>query len=233
MKVLFVGEGNHDIGPSGDEGAVRRGVHAGEGRPAGGVVTALACKVVPSIDRASSRALAWREVALITGDRKPGLDRKVKGAALLAKRTMKLDALVCVHDRDGERNAYRFADLTRGAAEVTALPVACGLAVESIEAWTLGACEALAEELGLDPASLRKHYDAARTETFLPNSGKSEKQPKAILERVTAEAHRDAGVALREAVAERTDVETLAKRCPEGFGAFREELRKKLGPPEQ
>lgn len=230
MKVLFVGEGNHDIGPSGDEEAARRGVHAAEGRAARGVVTGLVCKVVPHLDQSASRALAWREVELYSGDRRPGLDRKVKAAALIARRRFGLDALVCVYDRDGTRFASRLDDMARGAAEVTVLPVVCGLAVESIEAWTLGACEALAEELGLDVAKLRRHYDPAQVEAFLPNSGKAEKQPKAILERVAAEAHREPDLALREAVADRTDVEALARRCPEGFGKFREQLKKKLGP---
>lgn len=235
MKVLFIGEGTHDIGPASDEGAARRGVHAEGGRPARGVVTALACRAVPGIERASSRALDWREVALYSADRKPklgrtsGLDRKVKAAALVAKRLFKADALVCVHDRDGERHAYRFEDMQRGADEVTALPVACGLAIESIEAWTLGACEALAEELGLGLAELRKHYDPARAEAFLPNSEKAEKRSKALLERVTSAAKQEPHLALREAVAERTDVDALAKRCPEGFGKFLEQLRAKLG----
>lgn len=231
MKVLFVGEGTHDIGPAGDEGAARRGVHAELGRPARGVVPALACKAVPGIEKSASRALAWREVALYSGDRKPGLDRKVKGAALIATRRLGLDAVVCVHDRDGEKHAYRLDDMQRAAAEVTAAPVACGLAVESIEAWTLGACEALAAELGLGEAEVRRHYDPARAESLLPNSEKAEKRSKGLLERVTSAAHREPDLALREAVAERTDVDLLSRRCPEGFGKFLEELQKKLRPP--
>jgi predicted signal transduction protein with EAL and GGDEF domain len=222
VKVLFVGEGTHDIGPT------EFGTPTHEGRPARGVVPRLAARVVERIDLASSRALGWNQIPLLSRDRERGLDRKVKAAALIASRRMGCAALVCVHDRDGVRNKYRLDDMVRAADEETSLPVVCGLAVESIEAWTLGACEALAEELGVDVARLRKHYDPAQTETFLPNSGKVEKQSKGLLDRVAAEGHQDPGLALREAVAGRTNVEELAKRCPEGFGAFRAQLQKKL-----
>lgn len=39
---------------------------------------------------------------------------------------------------------------------------------------------------------------------------------------------RDAEIALREAIADHTNVEALAKRCPEGVGRFRDELKSKL-----
>ncbi len=222
--MLFVGEGTHDVGPN------EFGAPAHQGRPARGVVPRLEARVVERIDLASSRALTWHEIPLLSRDRKPGLDRKVKGAALIASRSMGCAALVCVHDRDGGRNAHRLDDMVRGADEVKTLPVVCGLAVESIEAWTLGAYHALAAELEVDVARLRKHYDPAQAETFLPHSAKVEKQSKGLLERVATEGHRAPDLALREAVAERTDVGALAERCPEGFETFRKQLEKRLAP---
>ena len=225
MKVLVVGEGKHDIGPA------EFGAPLGDGRPPRGVVPVLAAEVVPSVDLAASRALSWRDIPLLSRDGRAGLDRKVKGAALVARQRLGCIALVCVHDRDGERNARRIESMRQGAVDASGrLPVACALAVESIEAWTLGAPGALAAELGLEPGTMRRHYDPSRVETLQEGSGKAEKQPKALLERIAAEAHRRDELGLRESVAAQTDVDELARNCPEGFGTFRGELREKLGP---
>jgi hypothetical protein len=225
VKVLFVGEGKHDIGPA------EFGAPSGDGRPPRGVVPALAARAVPAVDLASSRTLSWRDIPLLSREKRTGLDRKVKGAALVARRRLGCVALVCVHDRDGQRNASRLESMRRGANEASEhLPVVCALAVESIEAWTLGAPGALADELGLEPSTLRRHYDPGRVEVLHEGIGKAEKQPKALLEQIASEVHRRDGLDLRESVAAKTNVDELTRNCPEGFGVFCKELRDKLAP---
>jgi hypothetical protein len=78
VKVLFVGEGNNDIGEASEE--------ANQPRPASGVIPTLARKVCPVID-ANSIALAWTEIRRFNpAGHKRGLAPKVAAAALLADR---------------------------------------------------------------------------------------------------------------------------------------------------
>lgn len=101
--------------------------------------------------------------------------------------------------------------------------------MQSVDAWTLGAGQALAEELGVQAETLRLHYPSKNVEDISNQSGNVEHRPKVILQRI-AEAHgRRDGVAFRIAVAERMDVEELAKACPRGFEPFVREVRQAFG----
>lgn len=109
------------------------------------------------------------------------------------------------------------------------LPVVCGVAIESIEAWTLGAASALAETLGLPLDELRRNYPSLPVESLYDGSGRAEHQPKPLLDRLARKGHRHGGLDLREEVAERTDIAELERACPMGFAAFTDALRRKLG----
>lgn len=216
MKVLFVGEGPHDIG---------KRAWSAEGSPAGGVVGVLTRRVRPEID-AQSWSIRWSQVPTLPLDRQlPTRGRKVEAARLMARRRYGSDAVVVVLDRDGKENVL--AEMLAGATTPRdhAAPAVCGVAVESIEAWTLGAPGAVAEELGVSRAAVTEVLPrGVHVESLKESSGKEDHRPKALLARIAALAHRTDCVELRESVAARTDPEALARSCPRGFGAFRDAL---------
>jgi hypothetical protein len=218
LKVLFVGEGNHDIGAVGERW--------GQPRPATGVVPALARRVCPVIDD-ESIALAWRDIPRFSRRPGKGFEAKVAAAILLTRR-FGCDGAVCVSDRDSDGS--RLPAMHRGKqAGLKALGpagrAAVGVAVESIEAWTLGAIRALAEELELPLERIRSEMPKKHVEGLRESSGNEELRPKPLMQRLAEIAHRADGVALRIAVAERTDPGELAAACPEGFAPFAEDLR--------
>ena len=149
MKALFIGDGTHDVGAP--EFCV-------EARAATGVVPTLTRKILPKVS-ADSVALTWIEIGRYAPDAKRGYDAKVRAAELLATRRYDCDALVCVADADGDRER-RAAALARGAGEAV-IPIAFGIAVEAIEAWTLGAPDAIARELEVEAGRVRKKYPTA------------------------------------------------------------------------
>lgn len=234
MKVLFVGEGNHDIGAAGESW--------GQPRPARGVVPVLASRVCPSIQieggepaaskDADSIALAWHDISRFSPAGRKGFEAKVAAAMLVSSRRFDCAGTVCVSDRDGDGD--RLAALQRGKERGLALvganhPVAVGVAVESIEAWTLGAPEALADELGLPLNRVQKLLPGKHVEALRESSGKDEHRPKALIGRLTALAHQVDSTPLRSAVAARTDIASLRNACPLGFSAFAEELQNAFG----
>ncbi len=131
MKVLFVGEGPHDIGaPSSNPN---------QPRPARGVIPTLARRVSAGI-APESIALAWREISRFNASvQRRGYSAKVAAAALLAVRMFDCGATAVVADRD--REAGRQMELEEGVNRAQQLfprhPAVWGLAVESVEAWTL------------------------------------------------------------------------------------------------
>jgi hypothetical protein len=221
MKVLFIGEGRHDIGDStGDF----------EPRPAKGSIPTLARQVCPAIAE-DSPALAWREVSRFHPDaKKHGFQHKVAGAILVSVRRFNCAGTVCVadQDRDPDRLVQLEAGSERGRKLFPNHPVACGVAVESVEAWTLGVPEAIAAELRIDPQAVRQEYPHFRIEELYEKSGKPEHRPKALLERIAALGDQEDCTTLREAVALRTDIGALEVACKEGFKPFADQLRSVL-----
>ncbi len=222
MKLLFVGEGPHDIGPQVAPIETQN--------PAAGVVGTLACRAVPTIDKDSS-ALRWTQLARFHPDaRKSGFAAKVAAAILISGRKFGLDGTICVADQDRDRG--RLAEMQAGRERGLALlsfphAAVCAVAVESIEAWTLGAHSALAAELGI-PVPVLKSKLPSDVEDLYESSGKLDKRPKQLLQRLAAEMHRNDGVDLRTAVAQRTDPDELAGACPRGFAPFLARLRSEL-----
>ena len=140
-------------------------------------------------------------------------------------------ATVAVADRD--RETARQADLEDGADRAVGLfpqhAAVWGLAIESVEAWTLGVPDKIAEELSVDLARVQNEYPGGvDVESLSEQSGKPQHRPKLILERIARLKHRNDSTEFREAVAERTDVAALARACPQGFAPFAERLRRAL-----
>jgi hypothetical protein len=217
MKVLFVGEGTHDIG---------RPQFAPQVRSAHGVVPALAKKVCAGIGE-DSVAIFWREIPVLNEKkRKRGLAAKVESALLLAMREH-CDGTVCVYDND--RDDQRMASMEDGAARAAAIfttphAVVCGVAVESIEAWTLAAPDAIAAAHGVALQQIQQLYKLRDVESLYQKSGKPEHRPKDILGQVAALAHREDSSDFREMVAHQTDIDSLKDACPKGFKPFAEKL---------
>ncbi len=221
MKVLFIGEGPHEIGH-------RLGSHDPfNPQPAGGVLPALARQVCPSIKE--PLALKWSELPLFRPDvKRAGLAAKVAAAVLLSARRFGCAGTVCVHDRD--RDDTRLPELLEGRERglrtvASSHPVACGVAVESIEAWTLGAPTALAQTLKIDPKKVHAVYAASHAESFFEKSGKPDHRPKTLLQRVAESGNRNDDADFRAEVAERTDPAELERHCPDGFKPFAAALR--------
>ena len=219
MKVLFVGEGSDDIG---------RAEFATRPRPAAGAVPTLAKRVVPEIGN-DSLAIPWQHITRFSKDRDKatGYAAKVRAAVKIAE-MYGCEATVCVPDRD--RDPRRIEQLIRGAEESRSEshPIVTGIAIESVEAWTLGARTALKEMLGVSDTELDQLYRASRVERYYNNSGDATKRAKRILERVAALANRSASSEFREEVAELTDPQELERSCPEGFAPFAVALRSEL-----
>jgi hypothetical protein len=221
VKVLFIGEGSTDIGKANS--------NPRNPRPASGVVPALARKICPSIS-ASSIAMTWTEVPRFSPSRlKRGYEHKICAAALLAVRN-ECAGTICIADRD--RDADRLVALAAGTSQVAELPgcrnhrIVSGVAVESIEAWTLGSPEAIAKALGLEGSQVRTLYPRGiDVESLWQQSGKEEHRPKRLLEQITQLKHRDDDGEFREAVAQLTEPLDLERACPSGFGPFAKRLR--------
>ncbi len=224
MKVLFIGEGRHDIGdPNPDPYSPRS---------AKGTIPTLASRIWDGIG-SESAALAWSEIRRFNPSaQKSGYPAKVAAAALLAVRKFGCAATVVVADRD--RNNSRQSELEEGIGRARQLfpqlLSVWGLAVESVEAWTLGVPEKIAEELGVDVKLVRQQYPrGVDVESLSETSGKPDHRPKKLLERIAQLKHRQDCTEFRQAIAERTEVAALSQACPKGFAPFAEQLRNALG----
>lgn len=224
MRVLFVGEGPHDIGRGGTS-------HAEPGQAAG-VVPALARRVLPDL-AADSLALRFCDLPRFSpGPGGRGFAGKVAAAILISQRRYGLAGTICVADRDRDRQRLPAMQegRTRGLAAV-AVPhaVVCAVAVESIEAWTLGARQALGQELAIPAPELARRLPAD-VEALSESSGKPERRPKRLLSELAEAAHRQDCSDLRTRIAEATDVQELSQACREGFAPFVRELRAAFAP---
>jgi hypothetical protein len=223
MKALLVGEGPHDIGTP---------TFAPKPHPATGVLAILFKKVCPHVN-AECVGYFWREI--------PILDRKKRKRGWAARVTSDIvlsvqqgcEGTVCVVDRD--QDSDRLPAMEEGRERGLKLVAeahlaACGVAQESIEAWTLGAPTALSLVLGETIERILEHYRPADVEEFHENSGKVEKRPKSLIARIAAIKWHDANTEFRQRVAEQTDIVELGRNCPKGFKPFADKLKAAFGP---
>jgi hypothetical protein len=139
---------------------------------------------------------------------------------------------ILVADQDGKesRESEMEDGVQRGSSQFPGHLIAWGLAVESVEAWTLGMPETIAEELAVEATLVRQLYPpGVRVESLSERSGKPYHRPKRLLERIAQLKHRGDCTEFRRAVAERTDVATLAQACPKGFAPFAEQVLQAFG----
>lgn len=224
MKILFIGEGRHDIGDPNP--------NTDQPRPAQGTIPTL-CRKICSLISSESVALAWKEIRRFNPfAQKRGYRAKVAAAALLAVKKFACAGTTVVADRDGE--VSRESALQDGVSNAQQLfprfPIVWGLAVESVEAWTLGVPSHIAEELGIDLQTVHEQYPrGVSVESLSERSGKEEYHPKRLLQRITQLKSEIDSTAFRQAIAERTDVKALEKACPQGFAPFAAQVRAVFG----
>ncbi len=228
MKVLFIGEGRHDIGDPDSNPA--------QPRLAQGTIPTLARNVCPKI-APDSLALAWREIQRFNPSaRERGIPAKITAAALIAVRKFGCSATVAVADRDGETDRQK--EMEEGVDRARQLfpqhPTVWGLAIESVEAWTLGVPETIAEELGVDVKLIQQNYPrGVDVESLSEQSGKADHRPKQLLERLAQLKHRHDCTEFRQLIAEKTDVDALSRACPKGFAPFALQLQAHLDVPSE
>lgn len=215
MKVLFIGDGAHDVGtPS----------FSPTPRPPAGVVSTLCRSLQPAISQ-ESVALSWVEIPRLNKTKR-GLKHKLVAATELAIRHGCV-ATIAVVDQDRDRK--RLESLREGQSKIQNHRTAVGMAIESIEAWTLGAPLAIAQKLNISTNDLTKFYSPTHVESYYENSGKQELRPKGILQRITESVHLQDDAVFRADVAELTDLNELEMNCPQGFGPFAADVRRVIG----
>ncbi len=215
MKVLFIGEGRHDIGDPNP--------NPYHPRPAQGTIPTLARRICPAISL-NSVALAWTEIPRFTPARaRHGYLAKITAAALLAVRKHACVRTVVVADRDSKKDRQSELEkgMERARQQFPAHPIVWGLAIESVEAWTLGVPDKIAEELGVDVQLVQQQYPRGiDVESLSERSGNPAHRPKRLLECLAQLRHRHDSTAFRQAIAEKTEVAMLAQACPQGFAPF-------------
>ncbi|WAS96898.1 hypothetical protein [Nannocystis punicea] len=227
-RVLFLGDGKHDIGVP--------DWPTDEPFPARGVVPHLA-ESVAAIDSSGSLAMPWSHprLARFQPKNRPrrtlGYEAKIRAAQLQIEHGIHLvDGLVCVVDEDNDRDR-RGLPAAAHAHTSERCPIVCGVAVRSIEAWTLGARRAIAEALGTTPDMVARTCPSGPVEDLYENTGDRSRRPKHILQRLAEELGRMTdSLELREEIARHTDPDELCVACPAGFAPFAAALRAAFGP---
>ena len=225
MKVLFVGEGPNDVGsPS----------FAPRPSPVDGFVPRLARKLSPGISKCVG--LFWREIPVLNREkRKRGFAAKVASAIVLAELDG-CDGTICVTDQDGDVD--RLPAMEEGATRGLRTAkrghrTACGVAIESIEAWVLGVPTAVASVVGVEKDQVLSHYKLAQVEELNPRSGEPKKRSKDLLDKIAAcgnQSNAKDSTPWREDIADAADIDELCTNCPNGFKPFAEKLQAAFGP---
>ncbi len=143
-----------------------------------------------------------------------GLRKKARLAIVAA--CMRGDAgLAIVVDNDRQPPGRRLQDIRKGVDESEAhVPYALGVAIESFEAWMLA-----------DERALFAVLHPGKTAERQPDPEEIGKPKQAINE---IAGRRVTGSDLAQ-IAERADLDLIAKRCRRGFARFRKEVKDNLG----
>lgn len=218
MKVLFVGEGPHDIG---------RTEYGTEFTPADGIVSTLCKRISPNISNESA-SISLRRLTAYSPSKKAGLDHKLRIATELAKRRGFGGTIAVVDDDNGKHG--RLEQLKDGQRScLNDDPnhrIAVGVAVKSIEAWVLADPKALAQCLGKSVGEVEQKYRPGNVEQFHDQSGKPEYHSKKLLEDIARMDHKEDCTEWRVDVVALADVATVERHCPSGFKPFADDVRR-------
>ena len=195
MRILIVSEGVHELGDDSLDGAL---------------VTLSRRLLGQNVIVNRERVRSPRVRVHIQPGRGDGYEKRALGWIRLAERE-EYDALILVIDQDGNEERKQQFDRAQDDLRLS-LPRAIGVAIKTFDAWMLADEQALSEVL-------KTHIDP------LPNP-ESEANPKDKCENLRDEAHSQ--LSLRKmyaAIAERTAMEKLEYRCPNGFAPFARRVR--------
>ncbi len=163
---------------------------------------------------------------------KHGYSAKYVAGALLAVKSFGCKATVAVADRDGEtqpRPTWRTAP---------SWPSNCSRSIRRFGGWQSTrskrgrwACRTRLPRnwVWMSHSCKMSIPRGVDVESLSERSGKRERHPKQLLERIAQLKHRNDSTEFREAVAERTDPAGLAQACAQGFAPFAERLRRAFG----
>jgi hypothetical protein len=161
-----------------------------------------------------------------------GYEAKIRAAQLQIERgVLPLEGLVCVVDEDNASERRNLPAVVNAHA-TERCPIVCGIAVRSIEAWTLGARTALAQVLGITPEKVLKTCPSGPVEDLYEGNADRSRRPKWVLQRLASElGRRSDSLEWREEIAQHTDPDELRAVCPTGFAPFANALHAAFGPP--
>ncbi len=190
MRILIVSEGVHELGDNSLDGAL----------------VMLASRLLDGNVSFERKKVSSREVRQHA---QPGRGGRYKKRALgwirLAEREG-YDAIILVIDQDGDEERKQQFDRAQDDLRLS-LPRALGVAIKTFDAWMLADEQALSEAL--------------ETRIDLPPNPESEGDPKSKCKNLRDAAHSQPSLrAMYAAIAERTDMEKLKARCPNGFAPF-------------
>lgn len=221
-KTLFLaGEGKTDIGTAGpsvlpheaSEGVVQIVVRSVLGAPASLEFKARAIKNFP------------KERGKFKGPKLEGDARNAYRAYQLARHDA--DGFVMVRDSDGT-GTERLEQIKAGIAAAQArpgpnIPVACGLAIETIEAWVIAAAASHDVPAGIVPRGKKPE------ELWGKADDPSSHHPKSVCTRLLKELDGSHGLAAKVARVAACAASDLEERCPDGFAPFARALRSAFG----
>lgn len=195
MRVLVVSEGEYELGDDSLDGAL----------------VTLASRLLNENVSFERKKVSSPEVRQHTQQGKGGrYEKRALGWIRLAEREG-YDAIILVIDQDGDEERKQQFDRAQDDPRFP-LPRALGVAIKTFDAWMLADEQALSEVL-------ETHIDP------LPNP-ESDSDPKNRCGSLRDAAHSQ--LSLREmyaAIAERTNMERLKDRCPNGFAPFAQRVR--------
>ena len=195
MRILIVSEGVHELGDNSLDGAL----------------VMLASRLLDGNVSFERKKVSSSEVRQHTQQGKDGrYEKRALGWIRLAEREG-YDAIILVIDQDGDEERKRQFDRAQDDLRLS-LPRALGVAIKTFDAWMLADEQALSAVLGT-------HIDLS------PNP-ESEDDPKSRCENLRNEARSQLSPrAMYAEIAERTDMEKLEARCPNGFAPFAGRVR--------
>lgn len=205
-RMVVYGEGTHEIGTLEEDG--RQGVfRAADDMPA---LPRLIHRIMGQQDGVSYHCRPFKTVKHTHG-KGNRWGRKVI-AAMTRAHTNGFDCAVVLIDRDGCGDSERAIPMrhARDKFESLSVPTAVGTAIETFDAWMIA-----------DHAAIQRCGGSPKGVSGCPEHLKDAKQ-------VARQAMGDCLADCYREVAKTIDLDKLAKTCPQGFGAFRADIRAHL-----
>jgi hypothetical protein len=221
MRTIFlVGEGKTDIGTAGQPSVLPH-----EARE--GVVQVLVRRVLD----APASELEFKPRAVRDFPKEPGKFKgpRLEGDARKAYRAYQLarfdhDGMIMVRDSDNTGDE-RLAQMEAGIAAARQrsgprIPHACGLAIQTIEAWVLGALACRDQPVPALPRG------KAIEELWGSANDPGSNHPRPLCRRALRDIHMSDDLSGKVAVVEDCDLAGLERACPGGFARFARDVRR-------